>query len=96
MAEKAGVMPDEKMAQQKAEEEMHEAVVTYTKLKESALCKRKIKNYVACGILSLLWPVVTGFKFYYPIIAGVCFVLAVITYRKAKNEIQSENEGVLT
>jgi len=96
MAEKAGVMPDEKMAQQKAEEEMHETVLTYTKLKESALCKRKIKSYVACGILSLLWPLVTGFKFYYPIIAGVCFALAVITYRKAKNEIQSGNAGVLT
>lgn len=94
MAEKAGLLPDEQTAQQRAEEEINQTVVTLTKFKESAFNRNKVKGYMVCGIVASLWPLVTGFKFYYPVIAAVCFALAIYTYRKGQHSKETQDIGI--
>ena len=94
LAASADMLPDEQEAQQKAEEEMSQTVITLSRLKESALSRKKVKGYMVCGIAAILWPFVTGFRFYYPIIAAVCFALAIITYRKNQRAPQTHDIGI--
>lgn len=94
LAANADMMPDEEVAQQKAEEEMSQTVITFSKLKESALSRKKVKAYMFCGIAAVVWPFVTGFRFYYPIIAAVCFALAIFTHRKNLQAPQTHDTGI--
>ena len=89
LASDAGMMPDEQTAQKKAEDEMSENVLTLSKIKNAALAKTKIRGYMLCGLAAVFWPFVTGFRFYYPIIAIICFALAFITLRKGRQTDQS-------
>lgn len=84
LAAKKEMLPDEQSAMEKAEKEMKETIVTLKQVKKHALSKVKIKGYVLCGIAVMLWPLVTGFRFYYPIITVICFVLAIVTYKKSR------------
>ena len=82
IADKLDMLPDEETAKEKAEHEMNDAIITMNKVKKNAFSRTKVKGYVFCGIAIMFWPLITGFKFYYPVIALACFTLAVITYRK--------------
>lgn len=81
LAAQKDMLPDEEAAQQRAENEMKESLLTFEMLKSSALNKAKAARYVVCGVVVLLWSLVTGFRFYYPIIAAACFVLALLSTR---------------
>ncbi len=95
LAEKASLLPDEQAAEKSAEEEMRETIVTLETLRKSALSKVKVKGYVICGIVIMCWPLITGFRIYYPIIAVACFVLAIISYRRSKQfEEESSDIGI--
>lgn len=85
LAAKADMMPNEQTAQRKAEEEMNDNIITISKITEAALRHTKVKAYIFCGIAAVFWPFVTGFRFYYPVIAVVCFILAILTQRKSRN-----------
>lgn len=84
MAQSKGMLPDEAEAEEQAIKEMNATIVTLENLKESAFSKTKIKGYIICGIVIMCWPLVTGFRIYYPIIAIACFAMAIITYKKSK------------
>jgi len=90
-ADKKGLMPDESDAESDALKEVSETIVTLENIRNNALSKTKIKGYILCGIVIMLWPIVTGFEIYYPVIAMICFILALITYRKSK---KSENHSI--
>lgn len=95
LAKKADMLPDEKAAQQRAEKEMNDTVQTLSKIKDAALSRGKVRGYMICGIAALIWPFVTGFRFYYPIIAALCFLLAVLAHRKAqRSEEDSQSIGL--
>lgn len=86
LAENRGLMPDEKEAEQNAEEEMKASILTFENLRKNALGKAKIRNYIFCGIVITCWPFVAGFQFYYPLIAAACFILALLAYRKTRRQ----------
>lgn len=88
------MLPDEDTAQQKAHYEMCETIVTIDKLKGTAFSKSKIKAYILCGLIITCWPLVAGFRIYYPFIAVFCFVMAAITYRKSKTHEESHGIGI--
>jgi len=85
LAEEKGMMPSEQQAQELAREEMRAEALTIEKIRKNATQKAKTKGYVICGVLVMAWPLVTGFRFYHPLIAAACFALAYIAYRKGKN-----------
>lgn len=93
LAEKLNMLPDEKTAQKKAENELEESLISFDKLKQSALNRTKIKRYLFCGIVIVLWSIVGGFKFYYPIIALLCFIMAILAFRKSRN-VDKENSNI--
>lgn len=88
------MLPNEETAQQKARTEMSETIVTIDKLKRTAFSKNKVKAYIFCGIVVMCWPLVTGFRIYYPIIAVICFVMAAIAFRKNKSHEESQGVGI--
>lgn len=92
MAEKAGMLPDEDEAQANAVREMNETAITFEDAKNAALAKTKVKGYIICGIIIMCWPLVTGFRIYYPVIAVVCFVLAAVSYKTSKRH-EKESSG---
>lgn len=94
IAAEQNMLPDENEAQQRAENEMKETIVTIDKIKKTALQKTKVKRYVLCGVVVLLWSVVTGFRIYYPFIAAVCFLLALITVKQHRDNKESSDTGV--
>lgn len=95
LAEKANMLPDEEEAEQNAVKEMNEAVVTLEEVKNAAFGKTKIKSYIICGIVIMCWPLVSGFRIYYPIIAIACFTLAGISYKLSKrNKKESSDIGI--
>ncbi len=89
LAAKTDMMPNEQTAQKKAEEEMKNNIITISKIKSAALSRTKVKAYMMCGICAVFWPFITGFRFYYPIIAAVCFALAVMSKRKNRDSKDS-------
>jgi hypothetical protein len=91
IAGKKGMLPDEEEAEENAIKEMNETIITLENLKESAFSRTKIKSYIICGIIIMCWPLVTGFRIYYPIIAIICFTLAIITYKKSKMHNESSD-----
>lgn len=91
IAEAKGMLPDEAEAEERALKEMRAAIVTLENLKESAFSRTKIKGYIICGVVIMCWPVVTGFRIYYPIIAIACFAMAIITYKKSKQRDESSD-----
>ena len=88
------MLPDEESAQENAKKEMNDTIVTFEKVKKYAFSRVKIKGYIICGIAIMCWPLISGFRFYYPIIAIVCFALAIITYKKSKQNTKSEGFGM--
>ena len=89
-----GMLPNEETAQQKARAEMSETIVTVDKLKSSAFSKNKVKAYIFCGLVVMCWPLVTGFRIYYPIIAVICFIMAAVTFRRNKSHEESHGVGI--
>ncbi|MFA5675102.1 MAG: hypothetical protein WDA65_01130 [Christensenellales bacterium] len=85
IASKADMLPDESAAQKKAEEEMEYNIITISKIKDAAVSQKKVKAYTLCGLAAVFWPFVTGFKFYYPVIAAACFFLAAVSRRKSRD-----------
>jgi|GEM_PF-1376729 len=94
LAAKHNMLPDEEEAEQRSKNEMNASLITLEKIKQTTLSKTKIKRYVICGVIVMLWPLVTGFKFYYPIIAAGCFLLAVLAFRKSKQGEESGGMGI--
>ncbi len=93
MAEKAGMLPDEEEARANALKEMSETAVTLEDARNAALGKTKIKGYIICGIVIMLWPLVTGFRIYYPIISIICFILAAVSYRSSKRRAKESSNA---
>jgi hypothetical protein len=83
-AEKKNMLPDEEEAQARAVKEMNETAISLEDARYAALSKAKVKGYIICGIIIMCWPLVTGFRIYYPLIAMVCFVLAAVSYRSSR------------
>lgn len=94
LAAKHNMLPDEEEAEQRSKNEMNASLITLEKIKQTTLSKTKIKRYVICGVIVMLWPLMTGFKFYYPIIAAGCFLLAVLAFRKSKQGEESGGMGI--
>lgn len=93
LATQKKMLPDEEVAEERAENEMNASLITFEKIKQLALNKTKVRRYIICGVIVLLWSIVTGFKFYYPIIAAVCFILAVLAFRKGQTH-DKESSGI--
>ena len=93
-ASEKGMLPNEETAQQKARTEMSETIITVDKLKNSAFSKNKVKAYIFCGLVVMCWPLVTGFRIYYPIIAVICFIMAAVTFRRNKSHEESHGVGI--
>ena len=93
-AAEKGMLPNEEIAQQRAQTEMRETIVTVDKLKSSAFSKNKVKAYIFCGLVVTCWPLVTGFRIYYPIIAVFCFIMAAVTFRRNKSHEESHGVGI--
>ncbi len=94
IASEKDMLPDENEAQKRAENEMKETILTIDKIKKTALQKTKIKRYILCGIVVLFWSLVTGFRIYYPFIAAVCFLLALIAVKQHREDKESSDTGV--
>ncbi len=94
LAAKHNMLPDEEEAEQRSQREMNTSILTLERIRQTTLSKKKIKRYVFCGVIVILWPIVTGFKFYYPIIAAVCFSLAVLAFRKSRHSEESGRMGI--
>ena len=94
IAEKKSLLPDEKRAWEKAAAEMKATVVTMSNVKKTVLGRTKTRAYIVCGIIILCWPLVAGFRFYYPIIAAVCFTLAVFSYRASRKASVDGDIGI--
>jgi len=92
-ASQKDMLVSEQEAEKKAEELMKQSLVTLKQLKKNALGRLKIRGYILCGILALAWPLVGGFRIYYPIISIVCFALAVISYKKGSNAKENTDIG---
>jgi hypothetical protein len=84
MAEEKGMLPDEEEARANALKEMNETAITLEDARNAALGKTKVKGYIICGIVVMCWPLITGFRVYYPIISIICFILAAVSYRYSK------------
>jgi len=84
LARKKNMLPDEETAERRAEEEMRDTILTIDALKKTVLDKTKARRYIICGVIVLLWSIVTGFRIYYPIIAVLCFVLAVFALKNSR------------
>jgi hypothetical protein len=65
--------------------------LTIDVLKKSVLDKTKAKRYIICGVIVMMWSLITGFRIYYPIIAVICFSLAVIAFKNAR--LYDKNTG---
>ena len=59
---------------------------TLDQLKKEMFHEKKPKAYIILGITIMLWSYFTGFKFYYPIIAMVCFALAFFSFKNKKGK----------
>lgn len=85
------MLPDEKVAEERAKQEMEDAIVSMERIKRSALSRTKIKAYIFCGLAAMVWPLVGGWRIYYPIISVLCFLLAVVSYKRGKHTQESAN-----
>ncbi len=94
MAAEKNMLPNEQVAEQRAENEMKETILTLEKIKRTAFQKTKVKRYILCGVVVLLWSIVTGFRIYYPIIAAVCFLLALIAVKQHGEDKESSGTGL--
>ena len=84
IAKEKDMLPDEQAAKENAQNEMKASFVTLDKVKNAAFGRAKTKGYILCGLIVMIWPLVSGFQFYYPIISIVCFLMAFFSYRKSK------------
>ena len=89
IAGKKGLLPDEASAEQRAREEMEEAAVTMDRVRRYAFSRTKVRAYILCGIVTLIWPLFGIWRIYYPIISALCFVLAFISYKRGKHTQES-------
>jgi hypothetical protein len=80
-----GLLPDEKSAEQRAKQEMEAAAVSFERVKRSALNKTKVRAYIYCGLITMVWPLIGGWRIYYPVISVLCFTLAYISHKKGKD-----------
>lgn len=94
IAEKKCMLPDKECAIERAEKEISDAIVTLKKIKKTAFNKVKIKGYIICGIAIMIWPLISGFRIYYPVISIACFVLAFISFKKNRQTQESSDIGI--
>lgn len=90
LALKSGFEINDNEASQKAYDAICKNAVTPDDIREAALSKGKAKAYMLCGIFALAWSYISGFKFYYPIIAIACFVLAFYIQRREQVKAQKK------
>jgi hypothetical protein len=82
----AGFAVNDEEANAAAADAIRKNAVTPEDIREAALKKGKAKAYMLCGIFALAWSYISGFHFYYPIIAVACFVLAYFIHRREQSE----------
>jgi hypothetical protein len=93
-AERMGLLPDEESAEKRARQEMEEAAVTMDRLRRYAFRRNKVRAYILCGLIILIWPLFGIWRFYYPVISVLCFILAVISYKRGKHTQESAGINV--
>jgi hypothetical protein len=89
-----GLLPDEKSAEQRAKKEIEAAAVSFERVKRTALNKTKVRAYIYCGLITMFWPLIGGWRIYYTVISLICFILAYISFRKGKDVQKSEGIDV--
>ncbi len=95
IAQEKSMLPDEDSAEERAKQEMEETIISMERIKRSAFSRTKIRAYIFYGIIAMLWPLLGGWRFYYPIIALLCFVMAFVSYKRGK-QIQESPDIDLT
>ncbi len=83
------MLPDEHSAEEQARQEMEDTIVSMERVKRSAFSKTKVRAYIICGLVTMIWPLVGGWRFYYPIISSLCFILAIVSYKRGKHSPES-------
>lgn len=91
IAGEKGLLPDEHSAEERAKQEMEDAIVSIERIKRSAFSRTKIRAYIFCGLVTMIWPLIGGWRIYYPIISVVCFLLAYGSYKRGKQTQESTN-----
>ncbi len=89
LAGKKGMLPDLKKAEQRAKQEMEAAALSFERVKRTALNKTKVRAYIYCGLITMVWPLIGGWRIYYPIISLFCFLMAYLSYKKGKDDQKS-------
>ena len=83
------MMPDEVSAEKRAKHEMEEAAVSMERVRRFAFSRAKVKAYILCGLVTLIWPFFGVWRIYYPIISVLCFIFAFVSYRRGKHTQES-------
>ncbi len=81
-AKESGMEVNDEKAHEAAVDAINKNAVTPEDVRDAALSKGKSKAYMFCGIFALAWSYIAGFRFYYPLIAIACFMLAFFIRRK--------------
>ena len=89
IADEKGLLMDRQGAETRAQQEMKETVVSMESVRRSAFSRTKVKAYIFCGLVCMIWPLFGVWRIYYPIIAALCFTLAFISYKKGKHPQES-------
>jgi len=92
LAGERGLLPDIHSAEERAKQEMEDTIISMENVRRSAFSRTKVKAYIFCGIVTMIWPLLGVWRIYYPIISILCFVMAFISFRKGKHA--QENTGV--
>ena len=85
------MLPDEHSAEVRAKQEMEDAIVSMERVKRSAFSRTKVRAYIMCGLVTMIWPLISGWRFYYPIISILCFLFAFVSYKRGKHTQESAN-----
>jgi hypothetical protein len=89
IADEKGLLIDRNGAEERAQQEMEETLVSLESVRRSAFSRTKVKAYIFCGLVSLIWPIFGIWRIYYPIISILCFALAFISFKKGKHAQES-------
>ena len=89
LAGEKDMLPDEHSAEERAKQEMEDTIVSMERVKRSAFSRTKIRAYIFCGLATMIWPLVGGWRIYYPIISILCFLLAFVSYKRGKHTQES-------
>jgi len=85
IAEEKELLLDRQGAEDRAQQEMEETVISMESVRRSAFSRTKVKAYIFCGLVCMIWPLFGIWRIYYPIIAVLCFILAYFAYKRGKH-----------